>query len=239
MRIAIVADIHDNLTAFEAVLADLKETSPDVVLHGGDLVGGGSSPVEVVDRIRDLQWPGVLGNSDEAVSKAESLEEFARESAARPSLWDAVRHMTDFTREVLGPERIAWLGVLPRLIIHEQIALVHASPASAWRSPLADATDEELQSTFSPLGLPLVVYGHIHQPFVRDLPGLMVINTGSVGQPLDGDQRASYLLLDDGKPSVRRVHYDIEHEIDAITASGLPHGEWSKQILRAARSLMP
>jgi len=66
MRIAIISDIHDNLTAFEAVLADLGKTAPDLVLHGGDLVGGGSSPAEVVDRVRDLGWLGVFGNSDEA-----------------------------------------------------------------------------------------------------------------------------------------------------------------------------
>jgi len=62
MRIAIISDVHDNVTAFEAVLADLGEASPDLVLHGGDLVSGGSSPAEVVDRVRDLGWLGVFGN---------------------------------------------------------------------------------------------------------------------------------------------------------------------------------
>src|ERR1700759_5566789 len=99
MRIAIVSDIHDNLTAFEAVLADLRETSPDLVLHGGDLVSGGSSPAEVGDWIRVLGWQGVFGNTDEAVAKRETLEEFAAQSAAPGSLWDAVREMTAFTRE--------------------------------------------------------------------------------------------------------------------------------------------
>ncbi len=239
MRIAIVSDIHDNLTAFEAVLADLDETSPDLVLHGGDLVGGGSSPAEVVDRIRDLRWLGVFGNSDEAVARPETLEEFARQSPAPPSLWDAVHEMTAFTRETLGKERIAWLGALPRAIIHPPVALVHASPTSAWRSPPADATDEELESTYLPLGLPIAVYGHIHRSFVRNLPRLMVINTGSVSQSFDGDRRASYLLIDNGKPSARRVQYDIDQEINAITASGLPHADWMGRTLRAARPLMP
>lgn len=63
MRIAIVSDIHDNLTAFEAVLADLRAVSPDLILHGGDLVLGGSHPAQVVDCIRDLGWPGVFGNT--------------------------------------------------------------------------------------------------------------------------------------------------------------------------------
>jgi len=64
MRIAVVSDIHGNLTALEAVLADLEQTSPDLALHGGDLADGGSSPIEVVDRIRDLGWQGVMGNTD-------------------------------------------------------------------------------------------------------------------------------------------------------------------------------
>jgi predicted phosphodiesterase len=65
MRIAIISDIHGNRTAFEAVLADLKQTAPDLVLHGGDLADSGSSPDEIVDRIRDLGWRGVVGNADE------------------------------------------------------------------------------------------------------------------------------------------------------------------------------
>jgi protein phosphatase len=63
MRIAIVSDIHGNRTAFEAVLADLRQTSPDLILHGGDLADAGASPVEIVDRIRDLGWQGVVGNT--------------------------------------------------------------------------------------------------------------------------------------------------------------------------------
>ena len=239
MRIAIVSDIHDNLTAFQAVLTDLRETSPDLVLHGGDLVSGGSSPAEVVDRVRDLGWRGVLGNTDEAIARPETLEEFARQSPAPRSLWDAVREMTAFTREALGEERIAWLGALPRVVIHPPVALVHASPASAWRSPLTGATNAELESTYLPLGQAIAVYGHIHQPFVRDVAEFMVINTGSVSQSFDGDPRASYLLIDNGTPKVRRVEYDIEREINAITASGLPHADWMARTLRAARPQTP
>lgn len=239
MRIAIVSDIHDNVTAFEAVLADLRGTAPDLILHGGDLVSGGSSPAAVVDRVRDLGWRGVFGNADEALVRPETLEEFAGQSRAPASLWDAVREMTAFTRAALGAERIAWLGALPRLAIEPPVALVHASPASAWRSPLANATDAELESTYSPLGQKIAVYGHIHVPFVREVAGFTVINTGSVSQSFDGDPRASYLLIDSGRPEIRRVEYDIEREIQALTASGLPHADWMARTLRAARPQMP
>jgi predicted phosphodiesterase len=221
------------------VLADLRETSPDLILHGGDLVSGGSSPAEAVDRILDLGWRGVFGNTDEALTKPETLEEFAVQSSAPGSLWDAVREMTAFTRDVLGEKRIAWLGALPRVVIHPPLALVHASPASAWRSPLADAADAELEAAYSPLGQAIAVYGHIHQPFVRGVAGLTVINTGSVSQSLDGDPRASYLLLDNGTPKLRRVEYDLEREINAITASGLPHSAWMARTPRAAHPQMP
>jgi len=239
MRIGIISDVHDNLTAFQAVLADLRETSPDLVLHGGDLVSGGSSPAEVVDRVRDLGWPGVFGNSDEAIARPETLEEFVRQSPAPRSLWDAVHEMTLFTREALGQERIAWLGALPRVVIHPPVALVHASPASAWRSPVADATDAELESTYLPLGQAIAVYGHIHQPFVRGVRGLTVINTGSVSQSFDGDPRASYLLLDDSKPTIRRVEYDVGREIKALSDCGMPRTDWIARTLRSASAQMP
>src|SRR4030095_2711772 len=107
MPIAIVSDIHGNRTAFEAVVADLRQTSPDLILHGGDLADSGSSPAEIVDCIRDLGWQGVLGNTDEMHTRPESLEEFASQSSAPPSLWSAIREMAVATRAVLGQERIA------------------------------------------------------------------------------------------------------------------------------------
>src|SRR6266436_7339 len=197
MRIAIVSDIHGNLTAFQAVLADLRETSPDLILHGGDLADGGASPVEIVDRIRDLGWLGVVGNGEEALSMPDTLEEFARQSSAPASLWIAVREMMAATRAALGDERLAWLRGLPRVQTHGPMVLVHASPESPWRAPGPEASDAELESVYSPLGRSISVYGHIHRAYIRHVPGLIVANTGSVGMPHDGDRRASYLLLDE------------------------------------------
>src|SRR5580693_9380548 len=105
MRIAIVSDIHGNRTAFEAVLADLRETSRDLILHGGDLADGGASPVEIVDRIRDLGWRGVAGNTDEMLWRPESLTDFGSQSPKLGLLWAAIEEMAMVTREVLGEER--------------------------------------------------------------------------------------------------------------------------------------
>jgi Calcineurin-like phosphoesterase superfamily domain len=85
MRVAIVSDIHGNLTAFDAVLEDIRQASPDLVLHGGDLADGGSSPKEIVDCIRDLGWRGVMGNTDEMLVQPDALEDFASQSSAPPA----------------------------------------------------------------------------------------------------------------------------------------------------------
>src|SRR5580692_1167807 len=132
MRTAIVSDIHGNRTAFEAVLADLRQTSPDLILHGGDLGDTGSSPAEVVDRIRELGWQGVAGNTDEMLFDPESLTRFASGLPQLKSLFDTIAEMAAAARETMGEDRLAWLRALPRTQIHEHFALVHASPDTTW-----------------------------------------------------------------------------------------------------------
>jgi predicted phosphodiesterase len=239
MRIAIVSDIHGNRTAFEAVLADLRETSPDLILHGGDLADTGTSPVEIIDRIRDLGWQGVVGNTDEMLFRPESLVEFATKSPSLQSLFVAVEEMARATREALGHERLAWLSSLPRTRVHGPIALVHGCPESPWRAPAPEASDAELQSIYDTLGQRIAIYGHIHRPYVRNLPGLVVANSGSVGLPYDGDRRASYLLLDEFEPVVRRVEYDVDRELRALSTWGLPHADWVAKILETGYPQMP
>ena len=235
MRIAVVSDIHGNRTAFEAVLDDLRDTAPDLVLHGGDLADTGCAPVEIVDRIRDLGWQGVVGNTDEMLAIPSTFEDFAGQTPNLEPLWSAVREMAAATREALGEERLAWLRNLPRQQIENGVTLVHATPESCWRSPTPEATDAEIEGVYGALGRPVAVYGHVHRPFIRSLPALTVVNSGSVGLPYDGDTRASYLLLDDSTPTIRRVAYDVEREISALRSAGLPHHDWIARILRSAR----
>ncbi len=239
MRVAIVSDIHGNLTAFEAVLADLRETSPDLILHGGDLGDNGSRPAEVVDRIRDLGWQGVLGNTDEMLFDPASLTKFAAGLPQLKSMFDAIEEMAADARQIIGDERMAWLRGLPRSQVHENFTLVHASPDTAWRAPVDSAPDGDLESAYGPLGRPMVVYGHIHRPYTRKVGGVVIANSGSVGMPHDGDRRASYLLLDDLTPSIRRVEYDVDRELEALGSSGRPHADWVARILKAASPRMP
>jgi predicted phosphodiesterase len=242
VRIAIVSDIHGNRTAFEAVLADLRLTSPDLILHGGDLPHGGSSPAEIVDWIRDLGWQGVAGNTDEMLWAPETLTEFASGVPQLRAMFEAIEEMAAATREALGGERIAWLSRMPRTLVQGRVALVHAGRESTWRSPVQTASDEELYAEYAPLGKPAVVYGHIHSPFVRRVSGaggeMMVANSGSVSLSYDGDRRAAYLLLDDevsgdGEPEIRRVEYDVDKEIRAVRECGLPQADWIARTLES------
>jgi putative phosphoesterase len=239
MRIAVVSDIHGNRTAFEAVLADLEQTSPDLVFHGGDLADAGSSAIEVLDRIRSLGWTGVGGNTDRMLASPDTFESFASRSPKLAPLWDALREMAAATRELLGEERLAWLRNLPLVHTHDSIAMVHASPEDVWSASSLQAGDEELNSRYSSLARPIVIYGHIHQPFVRKIGGLTVANSGSVGLPYDGDHRASYLLIDGAQIEIRRVEYDLAAELRALRSCGIPHAGWTARMLESASPQMP
>lgn len=240
MRIAIVSDIHGNLTAFEAVLADLRQASPDLIFHGGDLADGGARPSEVVDRVRELGWRGVVGNTDEMLFDPGSLTEFASQASQNlQPLFTALAERVAATREAMGEERLAWLRILPRTQIQDQVALVHASPKSLWRAPAPEGSDAELEGVYSPLDRSIAVYGHIHRPFIRKIAGTIVANSGSVSLSYDGDRRAAYLLIDESGPSIRRVEYDVEAEIKALHDCGFPHSDWVARMLGAASFQMP
>jgi hypothetical protein len=164
-----------------------------------------------------------------------AFREFAAKAPAMKKLFDMTEQIRLATCDCLGGERIAWLKTLPMTKRQGEIALVHASPNDVWRGPGRDASDEELRHTFGPLNARVAVYGHIHAPFVRKFRRLTVANTGSVSLSYDGDWRASYLLVDRNSAEIRRVEYDLERELQALMRSGLPHGEWVCQNLRAGR----
>jgi putative phosphoesterase len=239
MRIAIVSDIHGNRRAFDAVLADLPEVAPDLVVHGGDLAYGGTRPAEIIDEVRALGWPGVRGNTDEMLWSPTSLTEFARKTPQLGSLLALIQDLIPATLESIGEERLRWLEGIPAEYRGDGFAVVHASPGDLWRAPMPNASDEELRNTYGTLGTRVVIYGHIHRPFVRRFGEMTVANTGSVSQSYDGDQRASYLVSDGESLSIRRVEYDVEGEAKELQGSGLPHANWMAKILLAGKYLPP
>jgi putative phosphoesterase len=223
VRLAIVSDIHGNLTALDAVVADLAQRNVDRVVHGGDLALVGCQGAEVIDRVRELDWPGIVGNTDELLWRP---AEYARLSRSAPRLRALLRLLFEqyapATRAGLGEERIAWLRQLPAEYRSDSVAVVHASPGDPWRAPLPDCEEAELAATYESLHATTVVYGHIHRPYVRRLDRFTVANSGSVGNPFDGDPRAACVLVEDGAVEVVRVDYDIEREIDLLLRSGYP-----------------
>jgi putative phosphoesterase len=236
MRLAIVSDIHGNLTALEAVIADLERRGVDRVLQGGDLALAGCRPAEVVDRVRELGWRGVVGNTDEVLWRPEELETQERKAPKLGALLRQIFHVhAPATRELLGEDRIAWLRELPDQHREGDVALLHASPGNVWRAPMPDAEDEELTATYGPCEAATVVYGHIHRPYVRRLERFTVANSGSAGAPYDGDSRASYLLIDAGEPRIVRVEYDIEREVALLGRSGYPDASRIAESRRSGR----
>jgi len=239
MRIAVVSDIHGNLTALDAVIADMKEVSPDLVVHGGDLLlGGGGHQAEVVDRIRDLEWTGVHGNTDEALWSPDAVAEHLPGPSFQ-RLREVVSDHIAATLDAIGPGRLQWLRAFPLRWAGHGLTVVHAGPGDVWRSPSADAPDDELVSTYGSLGTRHVVFGHIHRPFVRRLPSFVLANSGSVTLSLDGDPQAAYALVDDGEITIRRVAYDIEREVAALFQVRFPHAAWIADMLRKASYVPP
>jgi len=239
MRIAIISDIHGNRRAFQAVLADLRQVAPDLVLHGGDLAHGGANPADIIDQVRSLRWPGVRGNTDEMLWSPESLTQFAARQPKLGPLLSRIQEMIPSTLASIGEERLRWLEGLPNLHSQEGLSLVHASPNDCWRAPMPSAGDEELRNTYSSLRAPIVVYGHIHRPYIRRLQDIIIANTGSVSQSYDGDRRASYLVMDGESITIRRVEYDVEDEAKELLRSGLPHADWLSRILLAGKYCSP
>ena len=245
MRIAIISDVHGNLTALDAVLADLRQQKPDVVFHGGDLPYGGSHPAEVIDCVVQEGWKGVLGNTDEMLwSDAARAGLEASAPKLKPLFKVLFETCGPATSKMIGESRLAWLRSLPAELRfedlrHEDLALMHAAPGNVWRAPMDTADDAELQNTYAPLNAGMVVYCHIHRPFIRKVGGMTVCNAGSIGAPYDGDPRSSYLLITDGQPAIRRVEYDLEKEVGRLLASDYPLKEWLAEMRRKGTYLPP
>jgi diadenosine tetraphosphatase ApaH/serine/threonine PP2A family protein phosphatase len=198
--IALLYDVHGNLPALEAVLEDAA--GADRFVLGGDYASFGAWPVETVERLRELDgavW--IRGNVD-------------RWLVDRPDAPEPVHAALDWCREQLGEELSRELAELPESEADEGVLYCHASPISDMQSFLPDPADGDAELLMG-VEARRVVFGHTHLAFRREGPaGIELVNPGSVGIPLDGDNRPSYALVgDDGAVRHRRVEY--EHEASA------------------------
>jgi putative phosphoesterase len=209
MRILVISDLHANWPALEAVLAS---ESFDELLVGGDLVSYGPHPREVVDAVRARATVVVRGNHDNALAHHVDC----RCAPASKPLAEATRKVHG---ELLAPEDLRYLGALPLAASRETAGLrvfsTHASPREhLFRYTLTpDAPDDHLRAETADIDADVILLGHTHLPMLRRVERVTVLNPGSVGQPRDGDPRASYAVIEDGVPRLARVAYDIERSV--------------------------
>lgn len=233
MPTVIVSDIHSNIQALDAVLADAEQRTPiDRVWCLGDIVGYGGDPGPVIAALRAREALVVAGNHDRAACDLMSTDEF-NPVAARAVAWTAER---------LSHDGQQWLGGLPLTAISGDWTLAHGSLRAPEWEYLLD--EEQAEAQFALQTTPYSLVGHSHLPFVvRDIANVqpsfestpdgfmlelddvrLIVNPGSVGQPRDRDPRASYVLYDEAAATItwRRVEYDIAGAQKAIVKAGLP-----------------
>ncbi len=237
MRVALIADLHANLPALEAVLAHVDNRADvDALFHLGDLVGYAPWPNEVVAMLHDRGIAGVAGNYDSTVATDYKhcgckYEDPRQEELSHVSYAWTREHVSAGTKQRLGalPFRLdvrATGGHLagPRLI------LVHGTPALNtvyWTEDRPDSFCTEMAAVAGAKAGDAIAFGHTHVPWHRTVDGVSFINAGSAGRPKDGDWRACYALVDFARERTTavefvRVEYDVQRAAAAIATSGLP-----------------
>lgn len=236
MKYALISDIHANLPALEAVLADIGGR-PDVgaVYHLGDLVGYAPWPNEVVSLITAAGIPGVAGNYDSTVGTDYKhcgcrYEDPRQEELSHVSYAWTRQHVSAETKTYLAglPFRV---DLLPNggHLAGPRVVLVHGTPTLNTLYWTEDRPDDFCLKMAHHAGVKagdMIAFGHTHFPWHREVIGIHFVNAGSVGRPKDGDWRAGYVLADVGQATTGvefvRVEYDVEAAMRAIRESDLP-----------------
>jgi predicted phosphodiesterase len=251
MKYALISDVHSNLPALEAVLEDIDSREDvDAVYHLGDLVGYAPWPDEVVALIRERGIPGIAGNYD---STTATDYPHCGCKADSPRAEELSHLSYGWTREHVSPETKRYLGELPfRMDLRPRgghksrptLTLVHGTPTLNtlyWTEDRPDSFCAKMARAAGAKEGDLIAFGHTHKPWTREVGGVRLINTGSVGKPKDGEWRACYVLVgaeeEAGTPEFVRVEYDLERAAHGIRSSGLPD-EFADQ-LRAGGTPKP
>jgi putative phosphoesterase len=234
-RVAAIYDIHGNLPALEAVLAELESLKPDLFVVGGDVVAG-PMPTEVLDRLLTLgeRICFVRGNADREVVAAYD----DRPHADPIDVADPAERVAAFAASRIDREhRDLLASFAERLIIVEvegvgQVLFCHGSPRSDEEIVTAATTEGRLREILAGVDQALVVCGHTHAQFDRRVSAKRVVNAGSVGMPYQGMPVGAYwLLLGAGGVSLRRSDYDLDRAVGQIRATGYPEAEDMVEIL--------
>ncbi|MGE5591295.1 MAG: metallophosphoesterase family protein [Bacillota bacterium] len=245
MRLAFFGDVHGNLAALDAVLSDVRRASPDAVVCLGDLVFKGPQGQACVERLAGLGIPTVQGNTDrylledppellQALHQGGAAGDAAQRSLALVQWYRAGldRQALDFLRRGAKKHHVdTGAG---------SVLVVHGSPRSDEEAILPTSSEADLAAILHDVPEPYVVFGHCHIAFARPSRGKLLIGTGSVGRPFDGDPRAAWALLDVESGSARvslcRTAYDVDATVRAAREANLPGLEAYEQGLRAGIS---
>jgi putative phosphoesterase len=243
MRLAVLGDIHGNLTALEAALKDIRRQRPDRIAITGDLLLNGPRPAEVLARVRDLEADGALviqGNTDIAVADFDY-------SAAFPWLDEvpaAQRAAAEWAHEQLSDDDLLYVRRLPaerRLWSDDTLVLVcHGSPGSQTSGLPADLDSAVTVERVTRTDARVIVCGHTHIADVRELGSRMICNPGSCGYAFDGDPAACWALLtlsDGEEPAAElfRPAYDAQAVADEISQRGLGGDVYRAATVRTGR----
>jgi putative phosphoesterase len=229
MRLIVMSDIHGNLEALRAVEASLPPH--DRVVVAGDHCLEGPRPAEVADALRELGWEPLMGNTDRDLVEPP------------PDLKPDNREVVSWTRERLGPERLAWLAALPFSIPVEadgvRLLAVHANPVTMDEHLLPTMSVDELRPYLARVTADILAFGHLHTPYVRPVNGLLLVDVSSVGHPKDRDLRSAYCYFEwaDGRRTVSqiRIPYDVDRAVQDLRTSDMPHAEKEiKSLLKAS-----
>lgn len=212
MRILLIADIHSNWPALSAINERF-----DACLFLGDVVDYATDPVPCIEWVRRHATAIVRGNHDHAVAQRVAM----RPAGTYRTIAAAMRphHFS-----VLGDADMTWLARMPvtrQLVLGDlRFLMVHATPRDPLDEYLSDSAEQWAQR-LEHVQADFICVGHTHVPMQLQLDEMQVINPGSVGQPRDGDPRASYAIIDRGQVEFRRVPYDIDRTLSHMRESGI------------------
>jgi putative phosphoesterase len=242
-RVAVLSDVHGNVSALEAVRKAIKSAKPDAVMIAGDHVLNGPEPAAAVDLIREMEAAGAIvvqGNTDIAVADFDY-------SAAFPWLTDGVpdafQAAAEWAHDALGDERLDWLRRLPaerRIMLEDTMLLAcHASPGSQ-TAGFDQALDPSVTTErVARTDARIICCGHTHLPEIRDLGWKIIVNGGSAGYVFDGDPTASWALIeidgDEVTAEIRRTSFDALEVANAISARGLPGDVYRAATVRTGK----
>jgi predicted phosphodiesterase len=252
MRLVLLSDVHANLTALEAVLADIAARAPGApIYHLGDLVGYAPWPNEVVHLLRERGIPGVAGNYDSTTATNYDHCGCKYEDPRQEEL----SHLSyAWTLAHTSAESKRWLGGLPfRLDIRPlgghasgpTVILVHGNPVLNtfyWTEDRGDDFNLKMARQAGARAGDVIAFGHTHKPWYRTAEGIHFVNTGSVGRPKDGDWRAGYVILESAGAAVQAVQADqADQAVPADRANQAVKVEFVRveyDIERAAKAIL-